>query len=228
MRTVPLLRFPDCIVARTPDWIAIEKPGGLPSRPAPGHAGNALTMLEAYLGPNIRPGVVHRLDRDTSGLLLFSLSPHGHRFLVEGFRTRTIRKSYLGWVHGQPRPRRGSIELPLRRNPSGRMVVDPRGAPALTRYESLRRVGDFHLLRVEPSTGRMHQIRVHLANRGTPLVGDRLYGVHDRAPRLFLHAASLRLPADQKSPAGAALELRSSEPEEFSAWIALHGNHPIR
>lgn len=228
MRQVPPLRFPDCIVARTADWIAIEKPSGLPSRPAPGHDGNALTMLEAYLGADTRPGVVHRLDRDTSGLLLFSLSAHGHRFLVEGFRARTIRKSYLGWVHGQPRPRRGGIELPLRRNASGRVVVDPRGAPALTRYESLRAVGGFNLLRIDPSTGRMHQIRVHLAHRGTPLVGDRLYGVRDAAPRLFLHAASLRLPADQKSPAAASIELRSSEPEEFSAWIRTHGNHPDR
>lgn len=195
MRRVPILRCPACVIARTRDWIAIDKPSGLPSRPAPGHESSALRQLEAWLGPETRPGVVHRLDRDTSGLLLFSLSPRGHRALVAAFRAHTIRKEYLAWVEGAPRPRRGTIDLALTRGSSGRVVVDARGARAVTRYETLRRRGRFSELRLEPTTGRMHQLRVHLSARGTPIVGDRIYGSKEAAPRLLLHAGRLLLPA---------------------------------
>lgn len=195
MRPVPELLLPRCVIARTAHWIAIDKPSGLPSRPAPGHASSALRQLEAWLGDDARPGVVHRLDRDTSGLLLFSLSPRGHRALVTAFGMHAIRKEYVAWVVGAPRPRRGTIDLSLARNSSGRVVVDSRGARAVTRYETLKRQGGFSKVRLEPTTGRMHQLRVHLAARGTPILGDAIYGVRIKGVRLRLHARRLVLPA---------------------------------
>jgi 23S rRNA-/tRNA-specific pseudouridylate synthase len=123
-----------------------------------------------------------------------------------------VAKEYAALVRGRPRPRRGLIDLPLRRNASGRVVVDPQGAQAKTRYETLRTWAGATLLRVRPLTGRMHQIRVHLAARGTPVLGDRFYGGSGLVlgtsrgrerngpslpvpPRLCLHALRLRLPA---------------------------------
>lgn len=180
MRADPQLSFPGAVLSRSEHWIAIDKPAGLLSRPGPGHGTSVLAQLEDWLRreePGApAPGVVHRLDRDTSGVLLFSLGPEGHRSLTDAFASRRMRKEYLAVVAGLPRPRRGRIDLPLRRDSSGRVVPNRNGQPASTRYETLRAARGASLLRVFPLSGRMHQIRVHLAARGTPILGDPIYG----------------------------------------------------
>jgi len=215
------------ILRRTAGWIAIDKPAGLPSRPAPGGGPSALSLLEDWLrehapGPH-PPGVVHRLDRETSGVLLFSLEPRAHRLLARAFAEGTVRKEYAAVVAGLPRPRRGRIDLPLSRNASGRTIVDRRGRPATTRYLTVAAREGAALLALFPQTGRTHQIRVHLAARGTPVLGDRIYGFPrgvtpdgslPRPPRLCLHAARLRLPA-------ALAEEEEEEEEEPDIVAAL-------
>jgi RluA family pseudouridine synthase len=237
------------IIARSPQWIAVAKPSGLPSRPAPSHSESALSLLEAWLrgndpGPH-PPGVVHRLDRETSGVLLFSLDPQAHRRLVGAFAAGQVCKEYVAFVRGSPKPRRGRIDLPLIRNASGIVVVDARGRPARTRYETVRAWPGAAWLRVQPLTGRMHQIRAHLAARGTPILGDRLYGrggapravpglagrardagvppdapdaapLLPRPPRLCLHAARLAFSIDAD---GALVEIEAPLPEDLRRYL---------
>lgn len=230
MNIDPQLPLPGALVSWTQHWIAIDKPSGLLSRPGPGHSTSALSELERWLrrtSPHTpAPGVVHRLDRDTSGVLLFSLGPAGHRALVRAFATRRIRKEYLAVVRGTPRPQRGLIDLPLRRNSSGRVVPDRDGIPARTRYETVRAAAGAALVRVFPMTGRMHQIRVHLAARGTPVLGDRVYGTAStspgrsrasqaafrlpKPPRLCLHARAVILPDEMMRNLGARFRLDRS------------------
>jgi 23S rRNA-/tRNA-specific pseudouridylate synthase len=193
------------ILRRTPHWLAVAKPPGLPSRPGPGHNTSVLAILEEQLrleGSPHPPGVVHRLDLGTSGILLFSLTPEGHRELLAAFERGLVRKEYLAITAGHPHPRRGLIDLALRRNASGLNLPDRRGAPARTRYETRERFAAAALVAAEPLTGRLHQIRSHFAAVGTPVLGDRQYGLpvlrafQPHPPRLCLHAFRLRLPAE--------------------------------
>ena len=224
---------PLVVLARTRQWIAIDKPSGLAARPAPSQTVSALSQLEDWLaahepGPH-PPGVVHRIDRGTSGVLLFSLEPEAHRALVRAFAERRIRKEYVAIVRGQPRPRRGLIDLPLRRNSSGRMVPDPHGLAARTRYETVRAWPDATQLRLLPVTGRMHQLRAHLAARGVPILGDPIYGRTPvgatvepkrarlpRPPRLCLHAARLTLPPELAEGIGV---IEAPLPEELRRYL---------
>lgn len=224
------------ILARTAGWIAVDKPSGLPSRPVPGRGPNALSLLESWLrshepGPH-PPGVIHRLDRGTSGVLVFSLEPRTHRALVAAFAAGEVKKEYLAVVRGAPRPRRGLIDIPLRRNASGLVVPDPEGKEAKTRYETMEKLPGASLLLVRPLHGRMHQIRVHLAARGTPVLGDHVYGGDEpeatgsksadpaiavgKPPRLMLHAVRLRLP--EKLQEGVEI-LESDPPPEFARYL---------
>jgi RluA family pseudouridine synthase len=193
------------VIRRTEHWLAVNKPAGLPSRPGPGHEASVLSLVEAQLragGAPHPPGVVHRLDLGTSGILVFSLSPEGHRALVDAFRAGRVHKEYLAITAGHPHPRRGLIDLALRRSSSGLSVPDRMGSPARTRYETLEQLAGAALVLAEPLTGRMHQIRAHFAARGTPVLGDLQYGgaawrdFRPRPPRLCLHAWRLRLPAE--------------------------------
>jgi 23S rRNA-/tRNA-specific pseudouridylate synthase len=221
------------IIRRTEHWIAVDKAAGLPSRPGPGHEASVLSLLEAQLraeGTPHPPGVVHRLDLGTSGILLFSLSPEGHRALVEAFRAGRVRKEYLAVTAGHPCPRRGLIDLALRRTSSGLNTPDRRGTPARTRYETRERFAASALVRTEPLTGKMHQIRAHLAARGTPVLGDLQYGGPDlrgfrpRPPRLCLHAWRVRLPAEL---AGDEPPIECRLPEELERYVdRLRGMGP--
>ncbi len=225
------LVLPRDILARGNDWIAIDKPARLPSRPSPGHDSSVLAELERWLAEHEpstpRPGVVHRLDRDTSGVLIFSLGTRRHRALVDAFRARRIRKEYWALVIGWPSPRRGTIALALSRNASGRTIVDSRGMTASTEYETVQRLAQHSILRVRPRTGRTHQIRVHLTARGTPVLGDRRYRLPaiaslrahsatpgiQRASRLCLHAAHLILPPEV---AGTELAINAPLPRDLA------------
>jgi len=189
------------------DVMVINKPAGVVVHPSPGHAqGTLVHGVLAYhpdlegVGGERRPGIVHRLDKDTSGLLLVAKNDRAHRWLQEQFRSRKVEKVYLALVDAHPPTPRGRIEAPVGRDPlhRQRMAVLPpaKGREAVTEYRVVERFMHHALLEVHPVTGRTHQIRVHMAFLGCPVAGDRLYG--HRRPTLplerhFLHAARLTL-----------------------------------
>ena len=175
--------------------VAINKPPRLVVHPS--YKNPSGTLLNAVLGrfgdrPGLRPGVVTRLDRDTSGVLLVALTPGIHARLQRD----TLHKHYLAIVSGRPKPDSGTIELPLGRDRRDRrrMVTVDDGLPSTTRYEVISSSGKVSMVRCELVTGRTHQIRVHLAARGWPIIGDACYGVADgRIARPALHSWHVRL-----------------------------------
>jgi 23S rRNA pseudouridine1911/1915/1917 synthase len=185
--------MPLTILFEDRDLIVLDKPAGLVVHPAPGNQdGTLVNALLAHAGEDLpgiggekRPGIVHRLDKDTSGLMVVAKTERAHRALSEAFASREdIDREYLALVWGLPEPPKGEIEGAIGRHPTDRKrmaVVAPKGArtgkPALTRYATERAWGATAcaLLRCRLATGRTHQIRVHLAHRGNPLVGDPVY-----------------------------------------------------
>jgi 23S rRNA pseudouridine1911/1915/1917 synthase len=182
--------------------LVVDKPAGLVVHPAPGHATGTLVhgLLErgAAGGERDRPGIVHRLDRDTSGLLVVARSDEAHRRLQALVRRRELGREYLALVRGRPRSRRGRIEAPIGRDRASpfRQSLDTQSPrEAVTHFEVERMWPHHALLRVRLETGRTHQIRVHLAGIGLPVLGDSAYGVPEPAlGRQFLHAARLAFP----------------------------------
>ncbi|MDX1662241.1 MAG: RluA family pseudouridine synthase [Candidatus Promineifilaceae bacterium] len=192
--------------------LAVNKPAGMVVHPAPGHPEG--TLVNAVLGhcPDLegiggerRPGIVHRLDKDTSGVILVAKSDAALQNLQQQFKKRRVRKRYLALVEGHIQPPEALVDAPIGRDPKDRKkmaVIRPysgyRKRRARTRYRLLERYradeGDFSLVECFPRTGRTHQIRVHLAFVGYPIVGDTLYGrrrQHLALDRHFLHAAAL-------------------------------------
>ena len=189
------------------DIIVVDKPAGMTTHPAPGsHSG---TLVNALLGllPRLaeadnpeRPGIVHRLDRDTSGLIVVAKNRKALETLSNQFKSRRVKKVYLALVKGKVKPDRGLIDAPVGRDPVHRkkMAVVSSGRAAQTAYRVLRYLPGYTLLEIRPETGRTHQIRVHLAEIGYPVVGDATYGAKsDLVGRQFLHAYRLtfRLPS---------------------------------
>ena len=177
----------------------MDKPAGIVVHPAPGHAGG--TLVQALAGragggeaPE-RPGIVHRLDRDTSGLLVVARTEEAYRRLRNLVRRRALEREYLALVRGRPQSWRGRIEAPIgrdRSDPLRRSLDTDSPREAITHFEVEQLLPRHALLRVRLETGRTHQIRVHLAAIGLPVVGDRVYGVPDAdLGRQFLHAARL-------------------------------------
>ncbi len=189
------------IVYEDADLLVVDKPAGLAVHPAPGHpshtlANAVLNYLPALAenGDALRPGIVHRLDKDTSGLLVVAKNRAAQANLSEQFKSRTVSKSYLVLVKGRLTPGSGIIEADIGRDPHHRqrMAVVSRGREARTEYRVVKYVGGCTLLEIKPETGRTHQIRVHLAAIGFPVMGDAAYGVTSpRLSRQFLHAARL-------------------------------------
>jgi 23S rRNA pseudouridine1911/1915/1917 synthase len=191
------------VVYEDADIAVINKPAGMVVHPAPGHARGTLVnaLLARYpdlaIGGEVRPGIVHRLDRDTSGLLVIARHDHAMRDLIAQQQARRMRKLYLALVVGRP-PESGTIDAPIGRDPRDRlrMAVVPDGRPARTHYRLLATFGDYSLLEVQLETGRTHQIRVHMRYLGYPIVGDPVYGPrrsHGHLSRQFLHASKLGL-----------------------------------
>ena len=178
--------------------------------PAPGHPRGTLVNALLALCPDLagisgtlRPGIVHRLDKDTSGLLVVAKNDRAHRSLAQQLKDRDVHKTYLALVQGVPRPAEGVIEAPIGRNPRNRkkMAVVAGGREAETGYRTRQLWDDYALLAVEPVTGRTHQIRVHLAAIGHPIVGDATYGRRSALiGRQFLHAHRLAFPAADQRP----------------------------
>jgi 23S rRNA pseudouridine1911/1915/1917 synthase len=189
------------IVYEDSDLLVVDKPAGLPVHPAPGHP--AHTLVNAVLAhlpalaegdASLRPGIVHRLDKDTSGLIIVAKNRPAHENLSDQFKSRSVSKSYTVLVKGKLAPTSGIIEAAIGRDPRNRqrMAVVSKGREARTEYRVLKYLGDFTLLEIRPQTGRTHQIRVHLAAIGFPVLGDATYGVTSpRLSRQFLHASRL-------------------------------------
>ncbi len=212
--------------------VAVDKPAGMVVHAGAGvHSGTLVNALlhrfEALsgVGGALRPGIVHRLDRYTSGVLLVAKNDAAHQSLAEQFSSRQVEKTYIALVHGAVKAESGRIDRPITRDPSHRTRMTARlgeGRAAWSEYRVTKRFAGFTLLEVRIGTGRTHQIRVHLSGLGHPVVGDSLYGapakVEGMAPlgRYFLHAHWIRF----QSPAtGEAVAVVSPLPEELQDWL---------
>lgn len=195
------------IIFENNDLIVVNKPAGMVVHPAAGH--DSGTLVNAVLGydPDLegiggeeRPGLVHRLDKDTSGLIVLAKNERAHNWLQEQFRLRKVEKTYLALVDGHPPTPSGRVEAPIGRDPSHRKkmaIVQPgKGREAISEYKTLESFKRHTLLEFHPLTGRTHQIRLHCKFLGCPIVGDSIYG--RRSPsaeiaRHFLHAFRLKI-----------------------------------
>ena len=230
------------IVYEDDDLLVVDKPAGLVVHPAAGNPDMTLVnALLAHCGDRLsgiggvaRPGIVHRLDKDTSGLMVVAKSDAAHAGLSAQFADRTLSRTYLALVDGAPHPARGEINAAIGRSPHNRRkmaVVPTGGKPALTRYRVLRRFGPAErplasLVECKLATGRTHQIRVHLASIGHPVVGDPLYRGRlaglpaDHPLRLFrrqaLHATALRF---RHPISGEKRQFESPIPSDISSLI---------
>ena len=209
------------------DLVAINKPAGMVVHAGAGvREGTLVNALLARfeklsaLGGELRPGIVHRLDRETSGVLLVAKHDAAHRNLAAQFAGRAVEKRYIALVRGTVKRESGRIEKPIARDPVRRVRMTTRlasGRSALSDYRVLARYEGFTLLEVRIGTGRTHQIRVHLSCIGHPVAGDTLYGAPAAAEgRFFLHSASIRflLPST-----GEPLEVRAPLPPELEKWL---------
>lgn len=166
-------------------FLIVNKPAGLVVHPAPGnYSGTLVHGLLAHCGENLagiggvlRPGIVHRLDKDTSGAIAIAKTDQAHQHLQAQIKAKTARREYLGIVYGCPKTERGTVNTPIARHRGDRkkMAVDEMGREAITHWELLERLGNYSLLYYKLATGRTHQIRVHSAYIGHPIVGDPLY-----------------------------------------------------
>jgi len=205
--------IPLAIIYEDKDILVIDKPAGLVVHPSPGHTSH--TLVNAILAhcPSLatsedltRPGIVHRLDKDTSGLMIIAKNDYARQYLVNQFKSHAVTKGYLVLVKGRPSPEQGAIEAPIGRDPHNRkrMAITETGKEASTQYKVKEYLNGYTLLEVAPRTGRTHQIRVHLSAIGYPVVGDPIYGTKRRLEakalclkRQFIHAYRLgfRLPS---------------------------------
>ncbi len=195
------------VIFENADMLVINKPAGMVVHPAPGHeSGTLVHAVLGYaddlegIGGEERPGIVHRLDKDTSGLLVIAKNEQAQRWLQEQFQNRQVEKVYFALVDGVPPTPAGRIEAPIGRHPGDRkrmaIVSSAKGRQAVSEYRTLERFPHHTLLEVRPLTGRTHQIRLHLAFLGCPVVGDVVYGRRRSSiplERHFLHAFRLKI-----------------------------------
>jgi len=215
---------PPRIVWEDEHLLVVDKPAGLVVHPGAGHASGTLVHSLAGKiagGEPGRPGVVHRLDRDTSGLMALARSDESHRRLQQLVRERAFERTYLALVRGRPRSRSGRIEAAIGRDrgdPTRISLESDSPRDAVTNFEVEQAWPELALLRVRLETGRMHQIRVHLAAVDLPVVGDAVYGVRDPLlGRQFLHATELAFPHPFT---GERIETRSELPEDLAHYLA--------
>lgn len=212
------------------DVIAVDKPAGMVVHAGAGrHSGTLVNALLHHFGTlskaggDERPGIVHRLDRLTSGVILVARTDAAHRSLAAQFSSRRVEKVYLALVHGAVKLDQGRIERPISRDPVRRVRMTARraeGRPAITEYRVLKRFPGFTYLEVQIKTGRTHQIRVHFSAMGHPVVGDPLYGAPEKEAsslgRYFLHAHRVRF---EQPTTGAPITVISPLPAALESWM---------
>jgi 23S rRNA pseudouridine1911/1915/1917 synthase len=240
LRAVPEA-IPLSILYEDEDVIAVDKQAGMVVHAGAGaHSGTLVNALLHHfgslsqLGGELRPGIVHRLDRFTSGILLVARNDAAHRRLAEQFSGHTIEKVYLALVHGNVKADQGRIEKPISRDPVRRIRMTARraeGRAAITEYKVLRRFAGFTLLEVRIKTGRTHQIRAHFSSLGHPVAGDRLYGAPARVEglppleRFFLHAYRVRF---AQPSTGVPITIESPLPPDLEAWLSgIAAKYPL-
>lgn len=233
--------IPLSILYEDEDVIAVDKPAGMVVHAGAGaHSGTLVNALLHHfgalsqLGGELRPGIVHRLDRFTSGVLLVARNDAAHRRLAEQFAGRKVEKVYLALVHGNVKADQGRIEKPISRDPVRRIRMTARraeGRSAITEYRVLRRFSGFTLLEVRIRTGRTHQIRAHFSSIGHPVAGDSLYGAPARVEglppleRFFLHARRVRF---GQPSTGVPITVEAPLAPELEAWLAeLAAKYPL-
>lgn len=222
--------IPLSIVYEDNSLMVVDKPAGLTVHPAPGHPrGTLVNAILAHcpdlpgVGRSLRPGIVHRLDKDTSGLMIVAKNDVAQASLFAQMKARSIVKRYLVLVKGRLTPERGAIEAPVGRHPRHRqrMAVVSTGRPARTSYSVLKYLEGYTLVEATLETGRTHQIRVHFSAIGFPVVGDSTYGV--RVPflhRQFVHARYLRF---RLPGTGEWVEFQSPLPDDLKQALASLG-----
>ena len=214
------------IVYEDDDVIVVNKPQGMVVHPAPGHPDHTLVNALLYHSPlstingTFRPGIVHRIDKDTSGLLMVAKNDLAHQSLAEQLRNKTNKREYLALVYGQIKEDEGTIDAPLGRNPQDRkkQAVVKDGRHAVTHFKVVKRYDNFTIVKCILETGRTHQIRVHMKYIGHPLVGDPLYGPRKVIGKngQFLHAALLGF----KHPrTGEEMVFEAPPPENFQKML---------
>ena len=218
--------MPLTLVYQDSDIVVIDKPAGLSVHPGPGHPDQ--TLVNGLLarcpdiqgvGGAIRPGIVHRLDKDTSGLMMVAKNHHAHQELSNQIKDRRVTKGYIALTTGVVSPDAGIIDQPIARDPRHRkrMAVVAGGRESRTRYRVLENPSGYSLLELVLETGRTHQIRVHLAHLGHPLLGDGVYGkTSPLLDRHFLHANLLGF---QHPRTGEALEFRAELPTDLAGVL---------
>ena len=217
------------VVYEDADVIVINKPKGLVVHPAPGHPDGTLVNALLHhcgtslsgIGGALRPGIVHRIDRDTSGLIIAAKNDFAHQKLSAQLQDHTLARTYECVVVGNLREDQGTVDAPIGRCPSDRkkMAVVPGGRSAVTHWEVIARYPGYTHVRCRLETGRTHQIRVHMAYIGHPILGDTVYGAKKAVPGLqgqCLHAVGLRFLHPRT---GEAVELKCPLPEEFQAVL---------
>lgn len=194
LKNVPEIDLPivyeddDCLVINKPEGLLTHSKGSFSPEPT---VASFIANKQTKNDSN-RAGIVHRLDRDTSGVIICAKSPESLLYLQRQFSKRTVKKTYLALITGFPGHEKATIDMPIMRNPKAPSTfrVHPNGKNAITDYEVVEKSKHFTLVKLTPKTGRTHQLRVHLAKIGHPIVGDKLYG-GEQADRLYLHAYSL-------------------------------------
>jgi 23S rRNA pseudouridine1911/1915/1917 synthase len=182
----------DCVIMNKPAGVLTHTQGALNPE------GTVATFLRTRLSDDLsgeRAGVVHRLDRATSGIIIGAKNQAALSWLQKQFALRKVKKTYVAIVQGHPTQKKAVIDMPIERNPKAPATfrVGVNGKRSITQYEVLKEVGDYSLVELKPETGRTHQLRVHLQKVGYPIVGDPLYGSGVFGDRLFLHALSLEI-----------------------------------
>lgn len=208
------------IVFKDDNVVVIDKPAGILSH-SKGAMNDEFTVAEffrpltSYHSDSNRPGIIHRLDRDTSGVMLGARNESTASMLQRQFSDRKVKKTYYAVTVGVPKQLEAFIDLPIGRNPKepSTFRVDPSGKPAQTTYKVIATGNGKSLVELRPTTGRTHQLRVHMAHIGTPIYGDRVYG--KQADRLYLHAAKLEITI----PQGDRRIFESDVPQEFQEQV---------